>query len=71
MDLVNQEVSKEATIKVSFEDGKLIFIAEYEGLGGGAAVKMFGNAEYVLDKIADVIPGKIDDAVLFAIKAAL
>jgi len=43
----------------------------YEGKGGGAELKVFVSAEYFLDKLAEAIPGQIDDLIIAALKAAL
>ena len=39
-----------------------------KGLGGGLYLDL--DAEYFLDKLAEIIPGEIDDAVIAMIKLA-
>lgn len=55
----------ELTIKMVNED----IVLEYAGKGGSIMMKLEG--EYLLDKLAEAIPGEIDDAVLSVLKAAL
>ena len=71
MEVVNEEVSKELDYKINFEDGKAMMTISYEGAGGGVSMTGTVNAEYFLDMLAEAIPGKIDDAVIFALKAAI
>jgi len=71
MEVVNQDVSKELAFNIKFEDGKAIVEVGYEGKGGGVTVIGTLNAEYFLDLLADAIPGQLDNAVIFALKAAI
>ena len=68
---IAKEISKEVDLKFSIENGKVAITTVYEGKGGGAELKAFVSAEYILDKLAEAIPGQIDDLVIAALKSAL
>ncbi|MCP3684527.1 MAG: hypothetical protein GY861_17820 [bacterium] len=55
----------ELVIKMINED----IAIEYAGKGGSVMIKIEG--EYLLDKLAEAIPGEVDDVVLNVIKSAL
>jgi len=55
----------ELAIRMEAED----VIVMYKGKGGSVEVKIEG--EYLLDKLAEAIPGDIDDTILDILKAAL
>ncbi len=55
----------EVVIKMINED----IAIEYAGKGGSVMIKIEG--EYLLDKLAEAIPGEVDDVVLNVIKSAL
>ena len=66
-----KEISKEVDLKFSTEGGKVGIITCYEGKGGGAELKVYVSAEYFLNKLAEAIPGQIDDVIIAALKSAL
>lgn len=70
-DLIAGEIGKVGMYKLAFVGGKLVLSAEVAGgpLAVEASVKL-GAAE-LIDAIAAAIPGKVDDAILGVIKAAL
>lgn len=68
---IEKELSKEVDLKFSVENGKVGIIAGYAGKGGGAELKVYVSAEYFLDKLAEAIPGQIDDVIIAALKSAL
>lgn len=70
MDLVNKEISKELGLKVEFADKKLKLTLAYDGKGADAGVFVSVDAEYFVDKLAEAIPGKLDDVILAALKGA-
>lgn len=69
-DLVEKELSNELDVKVTWEDAKLKLELGYDGKGADAGVYVKLEAEYLLKKIAEAIPGEVDDMVLNAILAA-
>ena len=49
-------------------DGKLLVSIKYDGAGSDVALSVAIDPEYFLDKLADAIPGKLDDAVFDYLK---
>lgn len=62
---------KEHEIDLEIKDGKLAVIAKHEGSGGGADLKVYVKIDYLFDKIAEKIPGQVDDAIFALIKQGL
>lgn len=62
---------KEHDVDLEIKDGKIALVGKYNGKGGGADLTVFVSIDYFFDKLADKIPGKIDDAVLAVAKEAL
>lgn len=73
MDLVLHEgaPSAELLYKVEIVGGKIVLSAGYAGKGGNAEFKAVVDPDYFIDKLAEAIPGKVDDTVLNLLKAAL
>jgi hypothetical protein len=71
MEVVNEQISKEASVKVDVKDGKIQVDAALDTSGADASVKIAVDVEYFLDILAAKIPGQIDDAVIAIFKAAL
>lgn len=70
-DLMGGALGPEAKWKIDLAAGRVIFKAAYEGLGGGAELLVSLKSDYLIDELANKIPGKLDDAVLSVLKAAL
>jgi len=70
-ELVGGDVGKEVIYDIKIEDKMIKLEVKYDGKGANAGVFIELEAEYFLDKLAEAIPGSIDDAVIGAIKAAL
>lgn len=64
-------VGKEHEVELEIKEGKISVSGKHEGSGGGAEVKVFVKIDYLLDKIAEKIPGQVDDAVFGILKQAL
>ena len=71
MKVLDQALGQEGKMEIKFEDGKALVTVSYEGKGGGASMTAFANAEYFLDKLAEAIPGQVDDMIISALKAAV
>lgn len=56
---------------VKFEKGVVVCEAGYDGKGADAGAFVKVESDYFFDKLAEAIPGKIDDAVLALIKQAV
>lgn len=64
---MNVELYQEGEVKAELKDGDLV--VTYGGKGATAQVNI--DMGYLLDKLAEAIPGQIDDAVIGVIKAAI
>lgn len=71
MEILKQEIGKEAFVTVELSEGKIVIKSELNSSGLGAGVMATIETDYFLDKIAEKIPGQIDDAVLAVFKSAL
>lgn len=70
-DLVAGELGPEATYDVKLVEGKLVIAAKYDGAETDAELKVAIDAGLFMDKLAALIPGTIDDAIIAVIKGAL
>lgn len=71
MNLVNEALGSEGSVSVDLSGGKLSLSAKYDSKGLDGEVKLSVDSDYFLDKLAEAIPGKLDDAVIAVLKAAL
>lgn len=60
----------EMDLDLVFVDGKLRFTFGYDGKGVDAGIYVDAEPDYFLDKLAEAIPGDIDDKVIALLKAA-
>ena len=65
------EISKEAKFDLQIKQGKLILALNYDGAQVDAGVSVAVGVDLFLDKLAEKIPGQLDDAVIAVIKGAL
>ena len=70
-DLVKTQLGKETDLEVKLDGGNLVLSLNYHGLGGGATVSVSVAPDYFLDKLAVLIPGKLDDKLIAFLKLAL
>jgi len=70
-ELAGGAMGPEMDYKLELVEGKLKFSLSYGGKGGGAEVALLLEGDYFLDKLAALIPGKVDDLVIAALKGAL
>jgi len=68
---VTKELGSELGFDVKIEDSKVKIKVSYDGKGADAAIEVALEAEYFLDKLAEAIPGQVDDMVIAALKGAL
>jgi len=70
---INKEVElgSEADLKLSLVEGKAKLEVLYSGKGGSGGAHIELDAEYFLDKVAEAIPGPVDDAIIAALKLGL
>jgi hypothetical protein len=64
---MNVELYKEGEVTAELKDGDLVIT--YGGKGAQAIVNV--DMGYLLDKLAEAIPGTVDDAIIAVIKAAI
>lgn len=62
---------KEHEVDIEIKDGKIAVVAKHEGSGGGADLKVYVKVDYLFDKIAEKIPGQVDDTIFALIKQGL
>lgn len=70
-ELAAGELGPEAKYDVKLEAGKLVVSAKYDGAETDAEIKISIDAGMFMDKLAAVIPGEIDDAIIAVLKQAL
>lgn len=70
-DLASGDIGAEAKYDVKLEEGKLVIAAKYDGAETDAELVVKIDAGLFIDKLAAVIPGTIDDAILAVLKGAL
>lgn len=68
---LNVDLGKEVDFEIKLDEGKvkLTFGADTKGVDAGVYVDL--DPAYFLDKLADAIPGEVDDAVFEALKGML
>lgn len=70
-DLASGPIGAEASYDVKLVEGKLVIVAKYDGAETDAELKVAIDAGLFMDKLAALIPGTIDDAIIAVIKGAL
>jgi len=65
--MADKELYQKGEVALHLVDGDLVIV--YHGAGGKVEVSV--ETDYFLDKLKDVIPGKIDDTVIELLKGAL
>ena len=68
---MEKEISNEVKFEIDVKEGKVVLSVGYDGKGADAKVEVALEGEYFLDKLADAIPGDLDDLVIAALKGAL
>ena len=57
--------------RIDFKEGNVVLAVMYDGKGADAEMSVTLESEYFLDKLAEAIPGKVDDMIVAALKGAL
>lgn len=65
------ELSKELKLEIDVKEGKLLVMLAQEGAQGGAKLEGHISIDMLIDKLAEKIPGQIDDAIFAVLKQAL
>jgi hypothetical protein len=71
MEVVSEQLSKEASVKVEIVNGKIEIVGGLDTSGADVSAKIVVDVDYFLDLLAAKIPGQIDDAVIALFKSAL
>lgn len=71
MDIVTQPVGAEAKVELKLDKGVLVLEVGYDGKGADAGFFVKLDSDYFIDKLAELIPGQVDDAILGVLKMAL
>jgi len=70
-ELVEMPIGPEAQIELKLKDGAVVVEVTYKGADGYAALAVGVMPDAFIDKLAAMIPGTLDDAILAALKGAL
>lgn len=71
MILVDKPIGPEAGVKLEIAAGKIILSGGLHSSGLGGNLSMSLDSDYFLDKLAEAIPGQLDDAIIAVLKSAL
>ena len=71
MDIKEGPLGSEGSYEIDLVAGDLVMRATHDSGGAAASVELKVRADYFLDKLAEKIPGEIDDAIFAIIKSAL
>lgn len=71
MELLVKDLGPEAKAKVEISGGKLSLSADLDSKGLDAGLKISVDTDYFFDKLAEKIPGVVDDAVIAILKQAV
>lgn len=69
-ELMDDKIGKDGEYAMELKDGKLRLTAGVDSKGLDAGLYVDLEIDYFLDKLKDVIPGQIDDAVIEMLKVA-
>lgn len=69
--LMKGNISSELEFDVKFENKEAMISLGYAGKGGSAGIYGKVSAEYLIDKLAEAIPGQVDDKIFALLKAAI
>lgn len=70
-ELATGPLGPEGSFKLDLSGGKLLLTLNYKGEGGEGQLTFSVDSGYFLDKLAEKIPGQIDNAIFGLLKLAL
>jgi len=70
-ELAQKDLGSEGKLLLKLEGGKLMLSVVYDGKGVDGSVNISADSDYFMDKLAELIPGKVDDAIINILKVAL
>lgn len=71
VDVDNGKIGSEGTYSIKFDKGKVKIEVKHTHKSGSFSVAVEEDSVYFLDKLKAAIPGKVDDAIIEALKLAL
>ena len=71
MDLIKQPIGNEGELSIMLAGGKLVIQLAHAHASGSVLFTVEQDAGYFIDKLAEAIPGVMDDALLALIKEAI
>ncbi len=71
MEIIEGQIGPEAQYSLKFEGGMLKGLVAYKGAQMDGAFSLNYSVDSLIDAIEVAIPGKLDDAILEMLKAAL
>ena len=70
-EITKGEIGSEGAYDLKLEGGKLVVSVGHNSKGFSLGVQAGVSVDYFMDKLAELIPGKVDDAVIEMLKIAL
>lgn len=67
-EVIKEPIGSEANVSLKFEKGVMRLGLDYDGKGADAGLFVELESDYFLDKLAEAIPGKVDDQILGFLK---
>lgn len=71
MDIKEGAIGAEGLYDLEIKEGNLVLMVSHGSKGLEAAISLKVNTEYFIDKLAEKIPGEVDDAIFAILKGAL
>lgn len=71
MDLGQKDLGGDGSLDLKLVGGDLVLVVSHASKGADANLQVKVRSDYFIDKLAAVIPGAVDDAILQVLKAAL
>jgi len=71
LELASGDLGSEATYSAKLEAGMMKVSLDYKGAQTGAGMFVSVDMGLMLDKLAETIPGQIDDAIIALLKGAV
>lgn len=69
-EIVGGQLGPEAKYSVDLSDGKIKISVSYDGVDADASATVAIEAGLLIDRLAALIPGTVDDAIFAVLKAA-
>lgn len=70
-DIIDGKIGDSGSYELDLVQGKLVFKSAYSAAGIAGSANVYLDPDLLIDKLAAVIPGKVDDAIFGILKQAL